>query len=351
MDLMCAPSVVIRLVAELSVSALPVISVEPYPVCRCILVSRHGVLHIPYTAACISAAPEELCSPDLIILESHLIVLCLPVTGLKIDMEKELGHPLFIRTTRKVELTDFGADLLVYARQICQTWNECRAYLYSENNTNTITIGLSSIILEERDIKDKFTKFMLENPDYGIDIISDDDEDRLIERMRRHDLDVIIIREPDQIRDNCKRLKLYPAEPLCLLIPADHPLSNEKFADIEEFKNETFLLPPATSYSYKLFMALCEEKGFEPKARNSIRGRDVAGKMSRSGIGIPVMSRLAATLAADESVRIVEISPAILQQINLVYPSARRIPAPLEALLEFFRKNMHTISIFLEKQH
>jgi len=255
-------------------------------------------------------------------------------------MEKELGQPLFSRTTRKVELTDFGADFLVYARQLCQTWNECRAYLFSESNSSNLRIGLSSIILDERDIKDKFTRFMLESPDYGIDLISDDDEDRLIERMRRHDLDVIIIREPDQITDNCKRLKLYPAEPLCMLLPSKHPLANQKFADLSEFKSETFLLPPETSYSYKLFMQRCEELGFEPKLRNSIRGRDVAGKMSRSGIGIPVMSRLAATRAADESVRIVEISPPILQQINLVYPSVRRIAAPLEALLKFFEKNI-----------
>lgn len=255
------------------------------------------------------------------------------------SMENELGHILFNRTTRKVELTDFGADFLVYAKQICETWGECQAYLLDGNAVQCLTIGLSGIILEERDIKNRLFRFSISHPEFNIEIISDDDEDRLIERMRRHDLDTVILREPQQIRDNFKRIKLYPAEPLCMLVPADHKIAGLKSADLSLLKDETFLLPPESSYSFKLFVERCNEAGFDPKIRHSIRGRDIAGELSKKGIGIPVMSRLAATNAADENVRIVEIEPVILQQINMVYPALRRIPAQLSAVIDYFSRN------------
>lgn len=262
-------------------------------------------------------------------------------------LEKEFGHLLFNRTTRKVELTLFGEDFLKYARQLCQTWQECQDDLFSDERRNSLVIGISAIILEERDIKERLAGFSMTNPDLNVELVSDDDEARLIERMKRHDLDTAVLREPVGISDSFRRVKLYPAEPLCLLLPSDHPYADNRSVDLNLLKDETFLLPPESSYSYKLFIGRCRELGFEPKVRSSIRGQEIARKMTRNRIGIPVMSRLAATGAADEKLRIVEIDPPIMQQIDMVCPSAGKTSSPLKALLEYMKHSQKTISISL----
>ncbi len=260
-------------------------------------------------------------------------------------LEKEFGQMLFHRTTRKVELTFFGEDFLKYARQLCQTWQECQDDLFSDSRRNSLVIGISAIILEERDIKERLAGFSIANPELNVELVSDDDESRLIERMRRHDLDTAVLREPVGITDNFRRVKLYPAEPLCLLLPSDHVYAKNRSVDLDLLKDETFLLPPESSYSYKLFMDRCSDLGFEPKVRSSIRGREIARKMTRNRMGIPVMSRLAATGAADESLSIVEIDPPIMQQIDMVCPSAGKTSSPLKALLEYMKQSQKKISV------
>ena len=261
-------------------------------------------------------------------------------------LEKEFGRLLFHRTTRKVELTLFGEDFLKYARQLCQIWQECQDDLFSDTRNNSLIIGISAIIIEERDIKERLAGFSMANPDLNVELVSDDNEARLIERLKRHDLDTAVLREPVGISDSFRRVKLYPAEPLCLLLPSDHPYAKNRSVDLNFLKNETFLLPPESTYSYKLFTGRCNELGFEPKIRSSIRGREIARKMTRSRMGIPVMSRLAATGAADENLRIVEIDPPIMQQIDMVCPSAGKTSSPLKALLEYMNHSQKTISIW-----
>ena len=62
------------------------------------------------------------------------------------SMEKELGTPLFIRTTRSIELTDQGRLFLPYAKQIaelCASYtNELKAF--SREGSNTLTLGVIS---------------------------------------------------------------------------------------------------------------------------------------------------------------------------------------------------------------
>ena len=60
-------------------------------------------------------------------------------------MERELGHPLFVRTTRNVELSDFGQLYLPYARQIAegiQQAEAARIAFEKQRNTKTM-IGVS----------------------------------------------------------------------------------------------------------------------------------------------------------------------------------------------------------------
>jgi len=58
-------------------------------------------------------------------------------------MEKELGVPLFDRTTRKVSISKYGQLLLPYAKQIVELQEKYTTVIISnlENDRETLTIG------------------------------------------------------------------------------------------------------------------------------------------------------------------------------------------------------------------
>lgn len=61
------------------------------------------------------------------------------------SMERELGHPLFIRTTRNVELSEYGQVYLPYAKEIkesVQKAEAARVVFEKQRNTKTM-IGVS----------------------------------------------------------------------------------------------------------------------------------------------------------------------------------------------------------------
>lgn len=60
-------------------------------------------------------------------------------------LEKELGQKLFYRTTRQVQLTDFGREFLPYAEKIIGIVNDCDVNLISKykKNSPALHVGVS----------------------------------------------------------------------------------------------------------------------------------------------------------------------------------------------------------------
>ena len=148
----------------------------------------------------------------------------------------------------------------------------------------------------------------------------------------------MFLREPLSVKDSFIRLPILPAEPVCILLPKEHPLASKDKVSLDSLKDEYLILPPSYSYTYKLVTERCRELGFEPKLRSALRGKGIAAKMVNRGIGMPVLCRRPALRAADSTVKVVEIEPAIMQHIALVYPKLSNRSKAQNALLSCFRE-------------
>lgn len=61
------------------------------------------------------------------------------------NIERELGAPLFNRTTRKVELSEFGQMFLPYANQIVRVQNEYTTAFFNKLESTRVTVTIGSI--------------------------------------------------------------------------------------------------------------------------------------------------------------------------------------------------------------
>ena len=67
-------------------------------------------------------------------------------------LEKELGQKLFHRTTRQVELTDFGRDFLPYAEKIIGVMNDCETNILAKYKKTgpSLHVGVSPFVSVSR---------------------------------------------------------------------------------------------------------------------------------------------------------------------------------------------------------
>lgn len=111
------------------------------------------------------------------------------------SMESELGVPLFTRTTRKVELTDFGEALLPYARAVTRLHFEYSAKLMQMQNHQKGLISIGSLpAMAQYHITDLLLDFQRDYPESKIKI-TEDDPKILSELLLQKSCDLVFLRE------------------------------------------------------------------------------------------------------------------------------------------------------------
>ncbi|SHJ43947.1 DNA-binding transcriptional regulator, LysR family [Nocardiopsis flavescens] len=144
-------------------------------------------------------------------------------------LERELGSPLFHRTTRSVELSPAGFALLPKARAMLDLAAAGRDAVAATTThlRGSLRLG-SEQCLGVIDITELLARFHRRHP--HVDIVFDQaGSTTLLERMRQGSLDVAFVAAGGAGRptDGLRWLPL-AAEPLLLLCPPDHPLSERE---------------------------------------------------------------------------------------------------------------------------
>lgn len=258
-------------------------------------------------------------------------------------LEEELGKPLLERSSRKVELTKFGAGFLPYAKRIVQTMEECNAYLLEENGARrkSIVIGACVAILQDQEIKVSavLSEFCKRNPTYNLTVVEEKDDSLLVEKLRRKECEIILLREPLEISDSFAHFSVAQPEAMSVLLPKTHPFANAESVMLDCLKEEVFLTPPIYSNTYQMFVARCRQIGFEPQIRPYAYGKAFAVNMMKNGLGIPVVSHVKHNEGIEQDVdfSIVKIYPPINQVLSLVCPDLPRVLTIAEELLKAFQ--------------
>lgn len=234
------------------------------------------------------------------------------------SMETELGAPLFNRTTRKVELSDFGEMLLPYANQIVNIQNEYTTAFFNkfENTKRTITIG-SIPSMVQYNITDILARFKKNNPNFTIDVVQNE-SDKLEDMLRQNKCELAFIRQVNDINNEFVKIP-YKVDTLVAVLPANHPLAKCQTVSLGQLIEEEFLLLPKHTRPYHLVKSACEQNGFEPKVAFTDTQLQNIIDLIVKGMGISLLMKKLAIYLANPNISIVDITPSISTQISLCY--------------------------------
>lgn len=257
------------------------------------------------------------------------------------SLEKELARPLFVRTTRRVELTEFGQKFLMYAMQIVQTMKECETNLLNAppHNDKTLMIGIFGMINSYDVILRALNLLSEAHPEYIVGTIQGDANDQK-EKLKNREYDLAIVRESSGDFDDQFERLIILKEPLYAVISKEDPLAKEKAVDIALLKGRNITMPSEHMISYKLLVEQCRACGFEPSITPLLRER---GKFIQSivsmGSGITVLCKSMANRSVHRAEQVVrEITPSIYEYVNLMYLSSPKLSEITNDVISCFKK-------------
>jgi DNA-binding transcriptional LysR family regulator len=156
------------------------------------------------------------------------------------SLERELGADLFVRNTRRVELTDEGRALLTEARHTLAGVAAAKEAVAAVKGLLRGTLAVGTMqCLGAVNLPGILARFHAAHP--GVEIeLRQGGSTELIERVRTGDVDLAFVCTPT---DGVQGVALRPVaeEPLLLACSPTHPLRDRDAVGLEELRDETFV--------------------------------------------------------------------------------------------------------------
>ena len=232
-------------------------------------------------------------------------------------VESILGVTLFNRTTKHVELSEFGKVYLNYAKQILMIEEQCLQEINNMLPHEKKTLKIGSIpSMSNYGITELISEFM-QTRNISVHVITGQ-SGKLEKSLLQNQCDFAFIRQVHDLGNQFIKKK-YMSDTLVAVLPKGHPLSELPSLSIAQLRKEQFVLQPANSRPYNNCIAICKKHGFSPNVIFTDSQIDNILNFVEKGLGISLLMEKLVTYLDYDKVKIVKISPAVTTDITLCY--------------------------------
>ena len=262
-------------------------------------------------------------------------------------MESELGVSLFDRSTRRVELTEYGKALLPYAQSITRCEFEYSSLLRQIQNREKGMMTLGSIPpMAQYGIVGLLAAFQNEYPDSHVTVLEEDSQN-LVNLLREKKCELIFLRESkldfekNFLDDNALVRIPFVQDRLIALLPSGHPLAQKEQITLRELKDENFCLIKEGTLLYEMCVNACQASGFIPNITFTSHRIDSILDMVSAGDHVALLTNLHVTPPKYAPVHekrpwvSVNLMSHIISQISLCYLSNSHLSKSAQNFVTF----------------
>lgn len=204
-------------------------------------------------------------------------------------LETELGTSLFQRTTRSVSLSPAGQALFEPAKHMLATQAAAVESVHRATSGSVGRVRFGYSHPSSRDLAASLVVASQErNPGISFHLESTVYADEGLERIMDGSLDLALVRWR-------QRPPLIAGRPVaiehpCVAMPAGHRLSGRKSINVEELRDEPFVLLPARPNSNlrETAMRLCLDAGFNPHVVQEAPDSQSISALVAAGMGVTI---------------------------------------------------------------
>lgn len=248
-------------------------------------------------------------------------------------VEAELGQPLFIRSRKCTELTDFGKRFLPYARKMLDIQRDYTSDLLQDfAASRVVSLGYNPMLPLDGFLE-FFAGFAKENPAYQYSIVQDNSE-RLLAMLQINRVEFILTGNIPLPEDEYGKVP-YARDSLAAVLPANHPLASREQVEIKELEKEKLLTFANGASKWHYLYHLYPDCSFQTSI--SIEKEDILFQLIRQGMGVSVVPGWMARHYAEEGVAARPVYPAAHVNFYMIYRKKRKLSPLACALLEHLR--------------
>jgi len=174
-------------------------------------------------------------------------------------LEEQLGHALFTREGRTLQITEAGRIALTYAESIFTSGNELMAMLGDDARQARQVLRVGAVSTLSRNFQENFVKPLLSRSDVAL-VLQSGSLQELLQRLRIHTLDVVLsTRRVHADADHPWRCRSLARQPVSL-VGKPRP-GQAAFRFPQDLVDLPVLLPSRESDIRAGFDLLCEQHG------------------------------------------------------------------------------------------
>lgn len=268
------------------------------------------------------------------------------------SLENELGVNLFTRTTRRVELTNYGQIFLPYAKSIVHSEFEGLSAIRRMRNIENglLTIGVIPS-MPQYHITQFLAEFQKQYPKTTVRI-TEDDPINLTNYLETEKCELIFNREDKAtfernfLSDKHIIRIPYMKDHLIALVPAHHPLSAAKSVTLQQLKTERFCFIKEGSLMYQIAMDACQNANFIPDiiftSHRIDSILDMVANQNCVALLMDVQLQLPEMMSTQSSdlCCAIPIVPVISSQLSLCYRADRPLSKTAQLFVDFCNRRL-----------
>ena len=247
-------------------------------------------------------------------------------------LERELDAALFLRTTRRVELTDAGHALLPHARLALEAARDAGAAVQGVKGRlgGSLSVGgiQTGVSINQAEL---LARFRERHPAVGLRYTTGVSAS-LIDEVRGGRLDAAFVVLPERMPSDLAARPLARFKTMLICRP-DHPLARLESVEPQMLKDETFIGLPR-SVAHGAISQLLRTAG--DRRRVPLEVSDVSSVLEfvAHGLGIALLAREDA-ISRPPLVAVPFSDPTMIWTVGVVTAAAHRRSAATDALVEF----------------
>ncbi|MEV6161927.1 LysR family transcriptional regulator [Streptomyces sp. NPDC052052] len=216
------------------------------------------------------------------------------------QLERELGVPLFNRSTRRVEPTEAGRQLTAYARVIVAEEERARVHMRELATGHAGRVSVGFIGTATYDVLPRVARTVrAQLPGITLDLRGELLTPRLVEGLLSGTFDLAVLRGP--VTDENLRTTPLRSEPLLAVLPSHHPLADRPSIPLQALAAEPFVVHPSQSRSqmYDRVLAACRRAGFRPASLIEVGETATLVVFVAAGHGVALVPQSVQSLSLD----------------------------------------------------
>ena len=203
------------------------------------------------------------------------------------QLTKAIGLPLFEQIGKSLYLTDAGQELLITCQDIFEKLNNFEIKIADLKGTKQGQLKLAVITTAKYFVPRLLGSFCQIYP--GIDVaLKVTNHQEIQQRMLANKDDLYVVSNPHQNLDLTS--KPFLNNPLVVVAKKDHPLAAKKNLDLQELKDQPFIMREQGSGTRDSIVELFAQHNISVKVKLELGSNEAIKQAIAGGLGISILS-------------------------------------------------------------